>query len=89
MVSERYWLTYLVVVMGALALAKTAGGACPPADITNDCFVDGDDLAVMVNEWLAADSYGAEWAFIPSGAYEFGDHFGGAANGLTPTWVAY
>ncbi|MBC8218803.1 MAG: formylglycine-generating enzyme family protein [Planctomycetes bacterium] len=51
--------------------------ACPPADLTGDCFVDFNDFAVMANQWLTTDPcVPGDMAYIPDGEFEMGEHHG-------------
>ncbi len=50
---------------------------CPSADITGDCFVDLEDVAVVANQWLTgAPTIPDDMAYIPNGGFEMGDHHG-------------
>ena len=77
----------VIAISGNLCL-----GACPSADLTGDCLIDLKDFAVMasqwatgydyndladmVNQWLATDPCAPDdMAYIPSGGFEMGDHF--------------
>ena len=47
---------------------------CPSADLTGDCFVDYEDFAPMVAEWLTGDpSIPEDMVCIPGGSFEMGD----------------
>jgi len=49
---------------------------CPSADLTGDCFVDLEDLVIMVNQWLTTDPcVPDDMAYIRYGGFEMGDHF--------------
>jgi formylglycine-generating enzyme required for sulfatase activity len=64
-------------------------GACPSADLTGDCFVDFEDLAVLASQWQADKFDGlavlaSQWltfgipedmVLIPGGTFQMGDSF--------------
>ena len=50
--------------------------ACPSADLTSDCFVDYEDFAPIVAQWLTTDPCVLDdMAYIRGGTFEMGDHF--------------
>jgi len=70
-------------------IGNTAFAACPSADLTDDCFVDMEDLVLIANQWLNGYSFedfavmAIQWltgypnmVYIPDGEFEMGDHHG-------------
>ncbi|MHC4456071.1 MAG: formylglycine-generating enzyme family protein [Planctomycetota bacterium] len=54
---------------------------CPSADLTGDCFVDFEDLAVLANQWLTTDPcVPDDMAYIPDGNFVMGDHHDGRSD---------
>jgi len=64
-------MTLGVVFWGAVPVHAD----CPTADLTGDCFVDMEDLAVFAGQWLTGDGIPADMAFIPGGTFQMGDSF--------------
>lgn len=44
---------------------------CPSADLTGDCWVDFEDFAVMVNQWLTGDPNLSDQVQIPAGEFPY------------------
>jgi sulfatase modifying factor 1 len=61
----------VITISGVSAIAK-----CPSADLTGDCFVNFQDLAVLANQWLSGDHNIPDgMVYIPYGGFEMGYHF--------------
>ncbi len=66
-----------------LAGVGRAFADCPPADLTGDCFVDFEDLALMANHWLTTDPcVPDDMAYMPDGGFDMGDHWDGYSDEL-------
>ncbi|HUS73598.1 MAG TPA: SUMF1/EgtB/PvdO family nonheme iron enzyme [Sedimentisphaerales bacterium] len=59
----------VITISGNFALAE-----CPSADLSGDCFVDFEDFAVMVSQWLSG-GIPDDMVSIPPGCFDMGDHF--------------
>lgn len=46
---------------------------CPTADLTGDCVVNFEDLAVFAGQWLTGDGIPADMTFISGGTFIMGD----------------
>ena len=82
-------ITCCIIVCITVPLAAD----CPSADLTADCFVDMEDLAVlagqwltvygsidlaaMASEWLAGQKPPLEMSYIPGGTFQMGDNLDG------------
>jgi sulfatase modifying factor 1 len=51
---------------------------CPSADLTGDCVVNLEDLALLSNQWLTGDGVPEDMIFISGGTFQMGDSFGEA-----------
>ena len=72
-------------IFGGLALAD-----CPSADLTGDCFVDFDDFALIVSQWLTTDPcVPDDMAYIPDGEFDMGDHSGDGPGNELPVHTVY
>ena len=58
---------------------------CPSADLTDDCFVDVDDLVLLGIEWL--EEYDLDDFALISSQWLTGDRIQGMANSVS--WEAY
>ncbi|MBN2271984.1 MAG: formylglycine-generating enzyme family protein [Sedimentisphaerales bacterium] len=69
----RNSILILTVLLSSAALCLAA---CPPADLTGDCFVDYEDFALMAAQWLTTDPcIPDDMVYIPDGTFEMGDSF--------------
>lgn len=60
----------------SLIINGVAIAACPTADLTDDCFVDIEDFAVLASQWLTNDPCVPDYmVYIPSGSFQMGDSF--------------
>lgn len=58
---------------------------CPSGDITGDCVVDINDLAVLASQWLVTGTpNSAELVYVPGGTFSMGDSFGEGFAGELP-----
>jgi formylglycine-generating enzyme required for sulfatase activity len=79
-----------VLTAGMVCLCGAAFAACPSGDLTDDCFVDMDDLSVMAGQWLTIydsndlSAMASQWLTsgvpedmvpIPGGTFQMGDGF--------------
>jgi len=70
----RYTLSYCGYYVGFRIVLPVRGDAS--ADLTGDCFVDHQDLALMANQWLTTDPcIPDDMLRIPGGTFEMGDNF--------------
>jgi len=79
-------ISFLVIIISSnFALAD-----CPSADLTDDCFVDFEDFAVMANQWLTTDPcIPDDMAYIPNGEFEMGDHYDVGSDSEKPVHTVY
>ena len=67
---------WIMVISLCLTNSPIAIADCPSADLTDDCFVDFEDFALMVNQWLTTDPcVPDDMVYIPDGSFVMGDHF--------------
>jgi len=87
MTKNQLYVSAILVAM----LFCGVRGACPSADLTGDCFVDFEDLAVLASQWQADKFDGlavlaSQWlttgipipediVLIPAGTFQMGDSF--------------
>ncbi len=64
--------TFLLTTV-ILALPAMASGDCPVADLTGDCYVDLQDLAVLASEWLSGSPPPPDMICLPGGTFQMGD----------------
>ena len=65
-----------ILVCAILLLSASGHAECPTADLSGDCYVDFEDLAVMANLWLTGNrNIPDDMVYIPDGGFEMGDHF--------------
>jgi formylglycine-generating enzyme len=58
--------------------------ACPSADLTGDCYVDLEDLAVLAGQWLMGNRIPEDMVPIPAGTFQMGDSFSEAYSDERP-----
>jgi formylglycine-generating enzyme len=64
--------TLIGLVVGGMAIsALPVFAACPSMDFNRDCFVDLEDFALFVDQWLTG---GEEVVVIPGGTFQMGDN---------------
>ncbi len=62
--------------------SSPTSAACPPADLTGDCFVDLQDFAQFANQWLTGDGIsggpaGMQWVYVDDRGVEGHEGFTG------------
>ena len=57
---------------------------CPQGDVTGDCFVDMQDLAIVASHWLLGTGVPGDMTLIPGGTFIMGDSFNEGANQERP-----
>ena len=69
-------LVTAVFLYDVVTFEVAAGNNCPSADLTDDCFVDYEDFALMANQWLTGDPCDPwipdDMALISGGTFEMG-----------------
>ena len=81
------WRNKSLVIVSLVGLVFSGGpvfAGCPSADLTGDCFVDLEDLAVLSSQWLSGyPGLPDDVVYISGGEFEMGDHHGdGPSNEL-------
>lgn len=61
-----------------------AASDCPPGDVTGDCFVDMQDLALVASHWLSGTGVPDDMTLIPGGTFIMGDSFSEGGNQERP-----
>ena len=68
----------VITISGNFALAD-----CPSADVTGDCYVDFEDVALVAAQWLTTDPcVSDDMIYIHDGEFDMGDHHDGTSGAL-------
>jgi len=70
-------------------IGNTAFAWCPPADLTGDCVVDYEDLAIIAANWLWRAPDPNQFSYIPAGEFEMGKHLPEGAADELPVHSVY